>query len=152
MVPEGPFMDLLQQNTEDALSYFESIPEDRHTYRYAEDKWTVLQVLMHIIDVERIMSYRALVAARGDNKTPLLPMDDHGYMANSNAESRTMASLLSEFKAVRAATQSLFATITDEQSIFHADNGGYGITARALGYIIMGHLLHHMSVVEQKYA
>ena len=151
LVPEGDFMDLLAANTHEAITFFENLPAHKHDYRYAEGKWTIKQVLMHIIDVERIMAYRALVAARGDNTTPLHVMDEHLYMANSNAANRNMESLLQEFKAVRSATESLFETMTYEQSIFAADAVTYTVTARALGYIILGHMWHHMKVMENNY-
>ncbi len=151
MVPEGDFMELTTRNTNEAISYFENIPADKLSYKYAEDKWTIPQVLMHINDVERVMAYRALVAARGDNTTPLHSMDDHLYMANSNVAHRTMADLIEEFKVIRAATVHLFSHITDEQSIFPADAVSYTVTARALGYIIPGHVWHHMKVVDKSY-
>ena len=150
-VPDGNFMDILATNTNEATAFFENIPADKIDYRYAEDKWTIKQVLMHITDVERIMAYRALVAARGDNTTPLHSMDDYLYMANSNAANRTIKSLLAEFKAVRGATQQMFETITDEQSIFPANAVTYTVTARALGYIITGHTLHHLKGIKENY-
>ncbi len=150
-VPEGDFMDLLAANTNEAITFFENLPVHKHDYRYTEDKWTIKQVLMHIIDVERIMAYHALVAARGDNTTPLHPMDDHLYMSNSNAGNRTLESLLQEFRSVRGATESLFAIMTHEQSIFPANAVNYTVTARALGYIILGHMWHHIKVTEINY-
>ena len=151
LVPEGDFMEVLKVNTQAAVSYFEQIPAGKHNYKYGEDKWTIKQVLMHIIDVERVMAYRALVAARGDNKTLLYSMDDHLYMTNVNVDNRSMNDMLGEFKAVRYATEELFETITDEQSIFQANAINFPITARALGYIIAGHMLHHIKVIERHY-
>jgi hypothetical protein len=151
LVPSGNFMDVLVANTAYTVHYFENYPAEKHDYRYAPDKWNIRQMLMHIIDVERVMSYRALVAARGDDKTLLYSMDDFLYQTNSNCESRTLSDLIHEFKAVRAATEALFATITHDQSTFRANAINYPITARALGYIIAGHSLHHINVLETRY-
>ena len=97
------------------------------------------------------MSYRALVAARGDNKTPLHSMDDNLYVQQANVQGRSYTDLVNEFKAVRNATECFFATVTEPQSSFRANGVSAPITARALGYIIIGHMLHHMKVIKAWY-
>jgi uncharacterized damage-inducible protein DinB len=150
-VPEGDFPAILQENTLAAIRFFESMPADKQDYRYAPDKWTIKELLIHIIDAERVFSYRALVAARGDNKTPLHPMDDHMYVRNAEAARRKYADVVAEFKAVRGATERLFESMSEEQGTFAADAVSAPITARALGYIIVGHMMHHLSVIQEKY-
>lgn len=151
MVPNGDFLAILHENTNAAIAFFEGIPAEKHNYRYDTDKWNVKQLLAHITDAERVFSYRALVAARGDSKTILHPMNDHLYVEQANVADRTFDSLLTEFKAVRAATEALFAPISESQSEFRAKTKAGPITARALGYIIVGHMLHHMKVIKAWY-
>lgn len=151
MVPEGDFLDLLYKNTKAATDLFASIPVEKHNYRYADDKWIIKELLMHMIDVERVMSYRALVAARGDSKTRLCSMDDHLYVQNAIVAGRLYDDLVTEFKAVRNATEKLFETISEKQSTFRAKTDSHVITARALGYIIVGHVMHHMKVMKEWY-
>ena len=151
LVPDGDLLDLLYANTWLVTDFLERIPVEKHNYRYAPDKWNIKELLIHIIDVERVMCYRALVAARGDNKTPLHPMDDHLYVQNAVVAGRLYDDLVAEFGAVRNATKKLYETLSEKQLSFKADAVGYPITARALGYIIMGHVLHHMDVIKKHY-
>jgi len=150
-ITEGDFYSLFKQSTLAAISFFEKIPVEKHDHAYAKDKWTVKQVLMHIIDAERVFSYRALVAARGDDKTELQSFDDNLYAHNVAAGKRSMDSLLEEFKIIRRSAEILFENITEEQSKFEANAGTYPITVRALGYITMGHTMHHINIIKERY-
>ncbi len=148
---EEGFYPMFKQATLMAINFFENIPHEKHNHAYALDKWTIKQVLMHIIDAERVFSYRALVAARGDNKTELQLFDEDLYALNADVAKRNMESLLEEFKVVRRSAEILFENITEEQSRFKANAGPHPITVRALGYIMMGHTIHHINVVKEKY-
>lgn len=151
-VPPGDIIETLRLQTIDATAFFKSIPAGKHDYRYADGKWSIKQVLMHLADTERVMSYRALVAARGDTTTVLCGMDENLYAETTPYTGRTMDDLLDEFNAVRLATIHLLGNITDEQSIHPAHNtDGTPITPRALAYIIAGHLLHHIHVIKDRY-
>ena len=151
LVPDGDFFNLFTQNTIEVIRFFENIPTNKHNYRYAENKWTIKAVLMHIIDTERIFSYRALVAARGDNITQIQTYDDDAYARNVDVTNRSMESLLEEFKAVRKSAEILFENLTDDQSKFMANAVNYKITSRALAYIMIGHIQHHLNVVKERY-
>lgn len=151
LVPEGNFSDLLKKDTATTVNFFSAIPAEKHQYAYAPKKWTIAEVLMHLIDVERVMSYRALVAARFDNETILYPFDEDQYALTSNAKNRTMSSLIEEFAALRKANEIFFETITKEQSSFRAKGVAHPFTARALGYVILGHTIHHVQVVGERY-
>ncbi len=151
LVPKGDFLDQLYKNTKSATDLFEKIPVEKHNYRYAADKWNIKEMIMHMIDVERVMCYRALVASRGDNKTILYGMDDHLYVLNAIVAGRLFNDLVEEFKAVRNATEKFFETISEKQSKFVANLDTQPITARALGYIITGHTLHHLKGIKENY-
>lgn len=151
LVKKGDFIELAVQNKKEIVSFFENIPEEKHDYRYAENKWTIKQVLLHIIDTERVFTYRALACAR-DDKSPLPFMDENHYAKNADVSSRTLNSLIREFEIVRKSSISLFENTTEEQSKLIGTVGGeYPITARALGYLMIGHALHHVNVIKERY-
>lgn len=151
LVAEGEYLDLLRQNSSDTVTFFEKIPSEKLDYKYAQDKWTVKEVLMHIIDTERVFSYRALVAARGDNLTFHQRMDEKLYANNVEVSHRILESLLSEFKAVRSSTERLFENLTDAQSKRRCNIVTHPMTARAIGYFLIGHVQHHLNVIEARY-
>jgi uncharacterized damage-inducible protein DinB len=149
-VPEGDYLTLLRQNSVETVSFFEKIPDEKLDYKYAEGKWTIKEVLMHIIDTERVFSYRGLVAARGDT-TPLYRMDEELYAQNVDVAHRVLQSLLSEFKSVRASTEQLFENLTDDQSKLSCNIVTHPMTARAIGYFMIGHVQHHLNIIEERY-
>ncbi len=151
LVPAGNYAELLQQNTDKAIKSFKSIAPEKHNYAYAKGKWTVKEMLMHMIDTERVMAYRALVAARGDSKTQLYGMDENAYAQNVNVTNRTMDDLLEEFSAVRTATKKLFENLDEEQSKRTSHIVNHHTTARALGYLIIGHVEHHINILNERY-
>ncbi len=151
LVPEGDFLGLLKDNTDRTIRFFENIPPEKHDYRYANNKWSIKESLMHVTDTERVMSYRAFVAIRADNATVLCDMDENHYAANADVANRSLTSLIAEFAAVRSATTALYSYITDAQSMFRARGTAYPFTARALGYIMIGHIEHHFNVITQRY-
>jgi hypothetical protein len=151
LVNEGDFLEELQKNKMETVQLFKSISSNKHNYRYAEKKWTVKEVLMHMIDTERGFSYRILVCARADGKTPLYPMDEDMYAANVDVTNRTMDSLIKEFEVVRESATILFENLTADQSTFLGDNITHKISARALGYILIGHVKHHNNVIKERY-
>lgn len=150
LLPAGDFQQILPRNTIETVDFFDRIPPQKHDYRYADRKWTIKEVLMHIIDTERVFAYRALAAARGD-KTAVYRMDEELYADNVDVSNCPMADLISEFEAVRSATQFLFKNMTDEQSQRPCNVVTHPMTARAIGYFIIGHVLHHVGVVRDRY-
>lgn len=151
LVPAGDYLSLLRQNSTETINVFENMPVEKLDYKYAEGKWTVKELLMHIIDTERVFSYRGLVAARGDATTPLTRMDEELYARNVDVSSRSLPSLLAEFKAVRAATEQLFENVTEAQSKLHCNIVTHPMTARAIGYFLIGHAKHHLNILEERY-
>jgi hypothetical protein len=150
LVPQGDYFSLLKQNTVETTNYFEAIPEERLDYRYAPDKWTIREVFMHIIDTERVFAYRGLVAARGD-QSPHYRMDEGLYAGNVDVSLRSLPSLLAEFKAVRAATEVLYENLSDDQTKRACNIVTYPMTARAIGYFLIGHIKHHLNIIEERY-
>ncbi|MCB0745526.1 MAG: DinB family protein [Ignavibacteriae bacterium] len=151
LVNDGDFFEIFQDETTSAKEFFKSIPEEKHNYKYAPEKWTIKDILMHLIDMDRVFSFRALVCARGDDKTLLPRADENLFAANCDVTKRSMESLLGEFICVRKSMELLFDNINEEQSKFLGNNGQYKISARALGYISIGHAIHHIGVIKEKY-
>lgn len=151
LVPEGDLPELLEGQTEHALRLYGSIREEDGLYRYAPEKWSVKQLLGHVTDTERIMSYRMLCAARGD-ASPLPGFDENDYVRHAAFERLSLTSLLEGFAAVRRATLSLIAVLPEEAWERKAVVNGHTVTARALAYVIAGHELHHGVVLQNRYA
>lgn len=140
----------LKDNLRSTLSFLESIPDNKLDYAYEEGKWTVKDVIQHTIDTERIFSYRALCFARNDNtELPGFEQDDYIKTANSNAKSK--ADLIKEYKAVRIASIELFKSFTDKALQHVGSASGSPMTARAAGFMLIGHEKHHYNVIREKY-
>ncbi len=131
-------------------NYYSKLTEDQSHYRYAQNKWTLKEILLHIIDTERIMAYRALCIARNDaNELPGFDQDD--YVTESNANSRSIDGLLIEYLAVRQSTLLLFESFTNTQRLRIGIANNNTISVRALGFIISGHERHHLRVANKMY-
>jgi hypothetical protein len=150
-VPDGNFLQMLKENSLEVKSFFNSIKKEKQDYRYEPGKWTIRQIIMHLADTERVMSYRALTIARGDVNATLPQMDENLFASHANVAGRTIEDLVNELMVIREATTLLFGYMTDGQSMFKGNVLGHAITPRALGYIIIGHAVHHMNIVQKKY-
>ena len=151
LVPDGNFLQLLKENTLEVKSFFSSLKKEKHDYRYQPGKWSIKQIILHMADTERVFSYRALTIARGDVNANLPNMDENLFAAHASVAGRTVEDLLYEWSVVREATTLLFGYMGEEQSATHGKVLGHVITPRAVGYIIVGHVMHHINVVKQKY-
>jgi uncharacterized damage-inducible protein DinB len=149
-VEEDDLMDALQKQTRSFLRFLKEIPKDKRNYRYAEDKWTIKEVVQHIIDAERIFDYRALCFARKDT-TSLPSFDENTYAANSKGELRKWKDLVKEFEAVRQSTITLFDSFDNEQLESVGTASGKSNYVLGIGFVIAGHINHHVNVVKEKY-
>lgn len=149
-VQDGNIVDILKKNHEATQEIIQNIPTEKADYRYAQGKWSVKEVLLHLVDVERVMAYRALRFARND-KTDIPGFDHDNYVPNSNAEHRTLADIAAEFQAVRNATIEQFKHYTPDvmDRVGTANNGVCSV--RGLAYIIAGHELHHRGILNERY-
>jgi len=132
------------------IHFIEKIPEQKSDFRYAEDKWSVNEVLLHLLDCERIMAYRALCFARGD-KTELPGFDEKQYGTRSNASNLTLAQINLAYQAQRRSTILMFESFSEEMMDLQGSANGVILSPRALAYIIAGHALHHRSVLKERY-
>jgi uncharacterized damage-inducible protein DinB len=151
LVQEGDFFNLFQENTNTVLDFFSLFSEAQLDSKYQEGKWTIKQVLMHIIDTERVLSYRAFVGLRKDDSTLLQAFDDDTYADEAKGNLRTITSLLEEFKLLRRTTELLFENSNESQQQFKANAVDNCITPRAIGFIVIGHALHHLKIIQERY-
>lgn len=140
----------LEQNRISFQKFISGLTEEKMNYRYAEGKWTIKEMVLHIVDTERIMCYRALRFARKDS-TNLSSFEENDFAANSFANNRSTASLLQEFDAVRNASLQLFKNLDESVLDFKGIANNKSISVRALGYTIAGHEMHHLGVLNQRY-
>jgi uncharacterized damage-inducible protein DinB len=139
------------EHAADALrATFRAIPAERHEYRYAPGKWSVKQVLQHIVDCERVFAYRALCIARGETKD-LPGFDEDAYAAGSGADHRELTDILREHDATRSATMALFEGMEAPAWTRKGMANSRPITPQALGWIIAGHAEHHLRVIRERY-
>jgi hypothetical protein len=134
----------------DHVSFLKTIPAGKWDYRYAPGKWTIKELVQHIIDTERIFSYRALRFARKD-ATPLPGFEQDDYVLHAESGNRTPAGLIKEFEAVRTATAALFDSFTENQLESEGTASGASVYVRAIGFIILGHSIHHIDVLKERY-
>ena len=126
------------------------IPAAKEGYRYAPGKWTVREVVGHIIDAERIFGYRLLRVARGD-ATPLASFDENRYVPEGRFEERRLADLAAELNTVRDSTLALLGGLDADRLARRGIASEKPVSARAIAWIIAGHELHHLRVLGEKY-
>ena len=144
-------LEAVEKYSDSINHFFASIPEEKQLYAYAEGKWTIKEVLQHLIDTERIFAYRALRIGRND-PTPLPGFDENHYAkAANNTNARSWDSLVEEFKAVRKSTDLLLQSFTDQQWQHSGITNESSNTTIAIGFIIFGHLLHHEKILNERY-
>lgn len=149
-VPKGNLATQLRRSFNESKIAFGEIDEEKGNYAYAEGKWTVKELLMHLIDTERVMAFRALAFMRGDS-AEFPGFDQDVYVAQYKVEDRSIADLLKEWKAVRDNTLFLYKQCTEEQSKFIGMASGHPASPRALFCIIIGHTYHHLEVLKERY-
>ncbi len=140
----------LLQGKIELLEFFNTFPEKKLKYRYAPDKWSVAQVLQHLVDAERVFQYRALRFARAD-VTPLPGFDQDKYVMQCVLEGKTLADLQTEFMSVREATISLFNSFLEKELLRRGTAGGILISSGAIAFVILGHQRHHLQIIWEKY-
>ena len=150
LVPDGDILTVLGKQIEETTELFNSIPESRASFRYAPDKWSIKELVGHMIDTERIFAYRALRFARND-KTPLPGYEQDDYVRNAAFDKCTLADLASEFQSVRQSTLFLFKHLDENAWMRRGLANDAEASVRALAHIIAGHELHHREILRSRY-
>jgi uncharacterized damage-inducible protein DinB len=147
---DGLVLGHLESNLKATRDLILSLPEEKLAYRYAEGKWTIKEILVHLVDDERIYAYRALRFARND-KTELPGFDQDSYAAHSGANGRAVGDILAEFTSVRRATISLFESFDGDALLRAGVADGKVMSVRAAAYHIAGHELRHVNIIRERY-
>ena len=147
---DGLILAHLENNLRSTKKFVASIPKARLLHRYAEGKWTIKEILGHIVDDERIYVYRALRFARNDS-TELPGFEQDHYAQYSEANKREITDLLDEFALVRQSTIAFFKSLDDTALMRTGVANGNRVSVRALAYHIAGHELHHMNIIRERY-
>lgn len=129
---------------------FENLPVEKQNYAYAEGKWTLKELIQHIIDTERVFCYRALCFSRND-KTLLPGFDENLFVENAGVDGRNFEDLLAEMTVVRAGTIFLYKSFSEEALLRIGVGSGNERSVRALGYLFSGHQIHHLNTVKERY-
>ena len=133
-------LDKLDPNLLDKISNNENAP----------GKWTTKEILQHVIDSERILTYRTMLFARREGSVSQ-SIDQDRLAANMNAEKRSIDSLIAELKAVRVSTKALFDSFDEETLLSRGTNWKYEVSVLALGFAVVGHQIHHLKIIEENY-
>lgn len=149
-VPDGDILTVLAEGVAKTLALLDGIPPELEEYRYAPGKWSVREVIGHVIDAERVFAHRALHFARRDPQ-PLPSMDEGDYARASNAGRRSLRDLADELEAVRKSSIRLFRSFDEATLDYRGTASGYEFSVRSIPYIIAGHEIHHRSVLGERY-
>lgn len=149
-VPDGNIIEILETQLETMINFFSKITEEKSKFRYAQNKWSIREVLGHIIDAERVFSYRALRFSRND-KNPLHGFDENRYIQNSNYDIILLQKLIEEFASLRRTNIYMFKGFTEKMWLAKGIASDNEVSVRGLAYIIVGHAEHHMRIVEERY-
>jgi uncharacterized damage-inducible protein DinB len=149
-VAEGNLGEQLTEQMREVEQLFDNVTDQDALARYAEGKWSVKEVLGHLCDVERIFVYRLLRVSRGDT-TPLPGFDENAYVSEAKFDERPLPMLLTQFRLIRLSTIALIEGIPQEAWSHWGESNGNPITARALAYIIVGHVAHHLGTLRERY-
>ncbi len=150
LVTEQDVMSALYNNHTKVLEFIKAIPAEKTDHRYAPGKWTIKQVINHVVDTERIFCYRALCFARGEEQ--VLPgFDENAYAAAAGLEQTDLVLLAEEFDIVRKATTLFFKQLDEKELQRKGRSASGGNTMLAMGYTMCGHALHHINVIKERY-
>lgn len=150
LVPEENLAEAFKNHTFRLETFLNSIPPEKYDHTYGPGKWTIKQVVQHIIDAERVFAYRALRFARKD-ETPLPGFDENLFADNAKTENRSWSALVEECKAVRLSSVLMFSDFDAEQLDARGTASGSGNYVLGWAYILLGHATHHINIVQERY-
>ena len=142
--------DALERSSKELERLVGTISDEKAEYRYAEGKWSIKDVLQHLLDSERVFVYRAMRFSRND-ATDLSGFEQNDYADDAGADERDVRDLLDEFRNLRASTILLFKSLDDEKLNRKGTANGYPMSVKFLGYLASAHLLHHLKVIDERY-
>lgn len=149
-IPAESLLEILERQSQELRDLAATVSPDQELHRYEPGKWSVREVFGHLIDGERVFGYRAFRIGRGD-KTPLPGFDENEFIAGSHYHDQDLAALAEEFALVRAGNLAVFKGLSDEDWRHAGTANGQPISARALAFIMAGHVEHHVAILGEQY-
>lgn len=151
LVPEDDLLSAFRTNKKFILDLIKAVPATKEEFKYDENKWTIKELCIHLIDTERFYTYRAMCSSRQVDIDHEFSDNRDIYAKNSNASNRTLKDIAEEFSTVRDATITLFSNMTDEMLDFKGFPNKMVYTARSLGWMTVGHAIHHCNILKERY-
>lgn len=149
-VGDNDVVQMLAKQKGEFVQFIQAIPDDRYNYAYGEGKWTIKQLLRHIIDAERMFGYRAMSIARGE-KAKLPGFDDHLYVKMADDSKNSIQDMVDEFEYLREGHIRMISNFTSQASLRIGNANGTDVSVRAIIYIIVGHVAHHQQIITERY-
>jgi hypothetical protein len=149
LIGDEPILDVLENLQESTFSFFNDLDAEKGDYAYADSKWTIKEVLGHMIDAERTFAYRVLAFSRGQKELPGFDQDE--YVEKSTFKTQLFKDLIDEFRLLREVNLYLFRSLTADQLLMTGIASGNVVTIRAILYVIAGHEMHHLNIIKEKY-
>ncbi len=150
LITTDDIFSFFKQQAEEIVALFTNLSEEQTSFRYADGKWTIKEVLAHIVDSERIFGYRVLAISRGE-KNPLPGFAENEYVKNGKYENRSLKSLLAEYSYQSSANLELFKSLDEEMLAQKGTASGKEVTARAILFVAIGHEKHHLEIIKSRY-
>lgn len=150
LVPEEDILAAIAEQSTDTQKLLATVDEAKAAYRYAEGKWSIKEVLGHIVDAERIISYRLLAIARGE-VSPLPGFDENAYVENADFDSWKLGDLAEHYAVVRRSNIVLLRNLPDAAWDRRGTANGFSVTTRGLAWSLVGHERHHVKVLRDRY-
>ena len=144
------FIEAMNKSQNDMNEFLKALPSSKENYAYAPGKWTIKELLCHVIDAERIFTYRALCFSRNEKKN-LPGFDENAYVPESNAAHRSILSITQELNNLRASTLDFFRSCTEEMLERTGTANNTSLSVLMLGYIVSGHEIHHLNILKERY-
>lgn len=149
-VEEDDLLIAITNQTQHFIDFLASIPEQKRDFAYAPGKWTIKELLQHLVDAERIFAYRALCIARNDD-TPLPGFDENSYVDHAKTGQRKWEHIVDEFRWLRKSNEMLFRDFDDAQLQAAGIASGKPVYVLAIGFIMVGHIRHHEKIIRDRY-
>jgi hypothetical protein len=149
-VSKGNLHKTMEANEKGLLKLVKGLSAKKLAFRYAKGKWSIPEIIMHLIDTERVLTYRILAISRGDT-TPLPGFDQDVFIKGINVSNIDFKKLLKEYKAVRKSTLYLFKNLTQEMYLRKGIANNDQTSVQKIAYFLAGHEVHHMKIIKEKY-
>lgn len=149
-VPDGDFLETLEAQRQKMTRLLEPLTDKQADFRYQPGKWSIREIVGHINDAERVFAYRVLRIARGD-QTPLASFEQDDYVKTANSSAQKLSRLLEEFNSIRSASVTLIRSLDDAALLRRGTASGKEVSVLALVFIILGHAIHHQTILEERY-